>query len=396
MIELSEDIYTLIQENKNCDVRKLALRMSKRNIKNASFILDQITGWQIAVIKIPSWASCSKIIYPAHLSMEQCSSESTATYKAKLISHLGNVGSFVDLTTGFGVDFSIIARQFKYSICIEKQKELCEIVSHNLSIFNIKNVTAINGDGLIYLQKMKPVDWIFIDPARRDEHGGKLVAINDCEPDITQWINLFKEKSKHTLIKLSPMLDISIAIKELKDISHIHIVSVNNECKELLLVLDKEEDNPIIHTANITDKGIQYFEFTQNSEIESPCNFCDTLGKYLYEPNASLLKAGAFRSLSFRFHMEKLHPNSHLYTSSFLNKDFPGRVFHIEDICHFNKKNIRTTLHGIDKANITIRNFPLSVHEIRKITKISEGGEWFLFATTLKQEEKVLIKCKKA
>lgn len=195
MIEPSEEIYTLIQENKNCDVRELALRMNKRNIKNASFILDQITGWQIAVIKIPSWASCPQIIYPAHLSMEQCSSESTATYKAKLISHLGNFDSFVDLTTGFGVDFSIIARQFKYSTCVEKQKKLCEIVSHNLSILNIKNATAINGDGLAYLQKMEPVDWIFIDPARRDEHGGKHVAINDCEPDITQWIDLFKEKA---------------------------------------------------------------------------------------------------------------------------------------------------------------------------------------------------------
>lgn len=396
MVELSEKERAFIEKNRGYEIRKLALQMDNGRMERPSFVLDQIAGWQTAVEKLPSWAACPDVLYPAHLSMEQCSSEATAAYKAQLISSTGDMNSLVDLTAGFGVDFTIIARLFKESTFVERQKELSGIVSHNLPLLGIKNAKAIHGDGMEYLENMNPVDWVFIDPARRNEHGGKCVAISDCEPDITRWASVLRMKSKHTLVKLSPMLDISMVIKELDGISQVHVVSVDNECKELLLVVDGTKKEPVLSTVNLIGKESQIFQFTQSSEADSPCRFCDELSEYLYEPNASLLKAGAFRSLSSHFHIEKLHPNSHLYTSSVLNKDFPGRIFHIESFCHFGKKEMKAGLSGIEKANIAIRNFPLSVQEIRKRTKISDGGEWYLFATTLKQEEKVLIKCKKA
>ena len=251
-----------------------------------------------------------------------------------------------------------------------------------------------------YLQAMSPVDCIFLDPARRNEHGGKTVAISDCEPDVAELEELLLNKAEQVMVKLSPMLDLSLALKELQHVQEVHIISANNECKELLLILGQASVEEIsIHCVNLPTRGTQeeqHFVFTREQEQCSECNYTDTLENYLYEPNASLLKAGAFRSIASAFPVKKLHPNSHLYTSDVLVESFPGRAFHIISQCSLNKKELKESLGDLKKANITVRNFPATVAELRKRIKLSEGGDTYLFASTLNNGQKVLIRCEKA
>ncbi len=246
---------------------------------------------------------------------------------------------------------------------------------------------------------MSPVDCIFLDPARRNEHGGKAVAISDCEPDVARLEELLLSKALRVMIKLSPMLDLSLALKALPHTQKVHIISVNNECKELLFVLGQVAPAEIpFHCVNLSTKAehaAQHFVFTREEEQRSPCRYTDTLGHYLYEPNASLLKAGAFRSLASAYPVAKLHPNSHLYTSDAFVSDFPGRAFRIISHCSFNKKEMREHLAEVSKANITVRNFPASVAELRKRIHLPEGGDTYLFASTLNDGQKVLIRCER-
>lgn len=254
-------------------------------------------------------------------------------------------------------------------------------------------------DSIRYLQMMEPVDWIFIDPARRDGHGGKTIAISECEPDVSALENLLLEKASHVLVKLSPMLDLTLALHDLKHVQAAHVVSVNNECKELLLVLERgkelvPEEIPI-HCINLTaSQKVQKLLFTRQQEKEHTCPYTPTLKTYLYEPNASILKAGAFRSVSSIYNVEKLHPNSHLYTSDEYIQDFPGRKFRITDSSSLNKKELKKLIGTEKKANLIVRNFPASVAELRKRLKLAEGGDIYLFATTLADEKKLLIACK--
>ena len=333
---------------------------------------------------------------PKHLSLEQCSSEVTARYKATLLK--GN--SLTDLTGGFGIDCAFLAAKFKSAIYVERQQELCEIAAHNFPILNLNHINVKNEDGVSYLQAMSPVDCIFLDPARRNEHGGKTVAISDCEPDVAELEELLLNKAEQVMVKLSPMLDLSLALKELQHVQEVHIISANNECKELLLILGQASVEEIsIHCVNLPTKGIQeeqHFVFTREQEQCSECNYTNALENYLYEPNASLLKAGAFRSIASAFPVKKLHPNSHLYTSDVLVESFPGRAFHIISQCSLNKKELKESLGDLKKANITVRNFPATVAELRKRIKLSEGGDTYLFASTLNNGQKVLIRCEKA
>ena len=245
---------------------------------------------------------------------------------------------------------------------------------------------------------MEPVDCIFIDPARRDGHGGKTIAIGDCEPDVATLEDLLLRKARHVLIKLSPMLDLTLAMNDLKHVRQAHIVSVGNECKELLLLLGQggslPTDDVPIHCVNFTSAPApQTLVFTRGQEKECACPYTPQLKSYLYEPNASVLKAGAFRSLSLLYKVKKLHPNSHLYTSDSLLPDFPGRKFRISSSCGFSKKEMKEMLAAEKKANLTVRNFPATVAELRKRLKLAEGGDSYLFATTLADEKKVLIRC---
>ena len=392
MEQLSQSTIEFIRAHSQDDVRLLALQAPRYPDVDMPAAIVQIAGRQAAANKIPSWQSIEELWYPRHLSLEQCSSEITAQYK----STLADGETLADLTGGFGIDCAFMASRFRKASYVERQEELCEIAKHNFPLLGLKHITVYNEDGVVHLQKMEPVDCIFIDPARRNEHGGKTIAISDCEPDVAELEELLLSKGKQIIIKLSPMLDLTLALKSMKRTREVHIISVNNECKELLLIIGNEPSQLIpIHCINLTSKEKQTFTFTREEELEAECLYTKEPGKYLYEPNASILKAGAFRSIASRYKVKKLHPNSHLYTSDLWIENFPGRSFQITGQCSFNKKEIKETIGELKKANITVRNFPATVAEIRKRTKLSDGGEVYLFATTLSNEQKVFIKCSK-
>ena len=401
MIQISPETQLFIREHSSDDVRALTLQAKKYPDIDMPTAITQIAGRQVAAEKIPSWREMEEIWYPKHLSLEQCSSETTARYKARLFQG----DSLTDLTGGFGIDCSFLAAGFKSATYVERQEELCEIAAHNFPILNLSHIDVRNEDGVAYLQTMSPVDCIFLDPARRNEHGGKTVAISDCEPDVAGLEELLLSKAKRIMVKLSPMLDLSLALKELKHTQEVHILSVNNECKELLLLLGQEapteqappEEIPI-RCANLFTKGAQeeqHFAFTREQEQRSQCTYTDSLGDYLYEPNASLLKAGAFRSVAATYSVRKLHPNSHLYTSDTFIENFPGRIFRIVNQCSFNRKEAKESLADLKKANVTVRNFPATVAELRKRLHLTEGGDTYLFASTLNDGRKVIIRCEK-
>ena len=395
MIQFSSETLQFIQAHRTDDVCRLALRASKYPDVDMAAAVEQITGWQTARKKLPEWAQTEGIVYPRHLSMEQCSSELTARYKASL----AEGESFADLTAGFGVDCTYMARKFREADYVERQERLCEQAVHNFPLLGVGHVRVHCADALDYLREMEPVDWLFLDPARRDSHGGKTVKIADCEPDVSVIEPLLVEKGRTVMIKLSPMLDIFSVLKDLKHVCEIHVVAVNNECKELLVILRKssgDASEPLIYCEQAVDNFLsEPFRFTYSEERESVCPLAVSAGAYLYEPGAALLKAGPYRLLAARYGLKKLHPNSHLYTSD-SPVDFPGRRFRVEGVSGFGKMELKELLRGVDKANLTVRNFPASVADLRKKLKLKEGGDVYLFATTMGEGEKVLMKCVKA
>ena len=392
-MQISAETIRFIEEHAKADVRSLALQAKKYPEVDMAVAVVQIAGRQIAEAKVPSWHRVEGLLYPKHLSMEQCSSEATALYKMGLVEG----ETFADLTGGFGIDCSFLSRKFMQADYVERQAELCELAGHNFPLLGL-NIGVHNEDGVDYLKRMQPVDCLYLDPARRDGHGGKTVAISDCEPDVSALEELLVEKAKTVMVKLSPMLDLSLALKSLKHVREVHIVSVNNECKELLLLLRKGavSSEIKIHCEHIVNScEHQHYAFTLLEEHTSECPLAEAVGAYLYEPNASILKAGAYRSLTQAYPVEKLHASSHLYTSAHFIENFPGRRFKVEAVSGFGKKELKEFMQGMEKANLTIRNFPSSVAELRKRLKLKEGGEDYLFATTLADESKVLIKCRK-
>lgn len=516
-----------IRQHQDDDVRQLAFLGSKYPEVDMPFALDQIRGRKMARVKLPRWASIDGIIYPPHISMEQCSSEQTALYKAELAARLlglspsssengeekekesenasnlhlsencefagkGAVDSefakneatckkqqiltepkenvneikeeshggdfseetgFVDLTGGFGVDFSYIASRLGVkSMYVERQAHLCEAAKENFGRLGLKNAIVKNGDGIEVLHSFASkkeaaasdslgitedqsqsllktnlgLKLIFIDPARRDDAGNKVVSLKDCTPDVTLWQEEMLSKADYVIIKLSPMLDWHRAVSELNCVQEVHIISVNNECKELLLVLsarnmddmrassaDGESGEDEIDGAEGTDGEVKHAGNLRIYCINDAQSFvCDELDMesssvkiapsileemlYLYEPNASLMKAGCFSVLSERYGARMLSKNSHLFVSREPIAAFPGRSFRIIAISSFNKKELKRHLSGITKANIATRNFPLSVAELRKRLKLKDGGETYIFATTLSDESHVLVITEKA
>lgn len=409
-MRLSDETLHFIEKYRHEDVRALALRGDKPNGVDLPAALTQIAGYQAATEKLPTWSRIPGILYPRHLSLEQCSSETTARYKAQLVSGV----TFADLTGGFGIDCYFLSTRFRRSAYVERQEELCEIARHNFALLNREDITVYHGDGTEYLRQMETADCLFIDPARRDTHGGKTVAIADCEPNIKELEELLLRKASTVLVKLSPMLDIAQALRDLPSVREVHILSVHNECKELLLVLSgtAAEEGIKLHcvnlmprTRNLRDTPApspqsalsiekQLFIFSPEEEANASCSYTGSAEKYLYEPNASIMKAGGYRSLAQRYDLKKLHPNSHLYTSSRYLADFPGRRFEVEQTYGFGKKELKR-LSALKQANLTVRNFPSSVSELRKRLKLNDGGKTYLFATTLADERKVLLQCRK-
>ena len=357
-MRINQATLDFIQQHRTDDVRRLALQGVKHPEVDITFALEQIAGWQKARTKLPSWAARDGIIYPSHLSMEQCSSEATAIYKARIA---GKGRRFVDLTAGFGVDAAFIAEGFQQAVTIEQQEKLCAITSENYKVLGLDQVEVHCGNGVEYLHTMEYADLIFIDPARRDEHGGRTYGIADCTPNVLELREELLAKADRVMIKLSPMLDWRKAVEDLKAVCEVHIISVDNECKELLLILSNEA------------KPLQVFCVN-----DGPSSF-----QYLYVPNASIMKAGCFGELAERFQIVSLDKNSHLFVSDREVPDFPGRCFVIEKMTSMNKRELREALTGIRQANIAVRNFPLSVAELRKRLKLQDGGDTYIFATTV-------------
>ena len=395
MIFLSASTKEFISQHRTENVRILALQAAKHLDVDIPVAMAQISGWQAASVKIPTWAKIEEIYYPPHLSMEQCSSESTARYKAQIVKG----ESLVDLTGGFGVDCAFLASNFHSVTYVEHQKELCNIASHNFPLIGLSHIKVINADATTFLHTMQPVDCIYIDPARRNNRGGKTIAIADCEPNVAALEKILLEKAAKVMVKLSPMLDLSSALKELPHTQEVHIIAVDNECKELLVVLSKMLSTEVpIHCVHLSDsmKKEQTFTFTREQEQSCKCQYADTLATYLYEPNTALLKGGGYKSLAKVYGLAKLHPNTHLYTSNTFIKDFPGRIFRVLEYGGFKKNELKETLRDLKKANISIRNFPATVAELRKRFKLSEGGDTYLFATTIGHNNRLLIRCEKA
>jgi len=381
-----------VLDHRSEDVRKLALQTQSFAGSDIDFpwALTQISGRQFAENKIPLWFQSSEIVYPPHLALEQCSSEQTARYKAGLLSGI----SFVDLTGGFGVDFAFISGNFKESCYVEKQKELCEIAAANFKVLGLNSARIISADAIEYLEKMSPVDAIFIDPGRRSTSGKKVFKMEAAEPDVLKMQDLLLEKSGNVLIKLSPMLDISMALKLLKNVAEVHVVSLENECKELLFLLKRNfSSEPLIICVNLSKKSDQSkISFLQSQERAKQINYTSEIEQYVYEPNASLLKAGFYKGLTDLYPVRKFHADSHLYTSGKFIPDFPGRIFRIDGYSSFNKKELKNFLRDMNKASIVVRNFPLSVAELHKKLKIKEGGTIYLFATTLANGKHIFIR----
>ena len=380
-----------IREHRNDDVRKLALQTGRYPTVDMRKAVTQIEGWQQAREKLPAWASVDGIIYPPKISMEQCSSEKTAQYKATQIEG----ERLADLTGGFGIDFSYMARNFKEAFYIERNKNLCDIATANFTLLGLGHAKVMNGNSEELFDSLPHLDWIFVDPARRDGDGRKVVALSDCEPNVAE-LDLLSKADK-AMIKCSPMLDITMACRQLKNVSAVHIISVNNECKELLIIQDSSEfTGSTTHCVNILKDGTtQVFSFTQDEEETACVSYCSEVGEYLYEPNASVQKAGCPKNLSSHYKVGKLHPNSHLYTSDERIHDFPGRTFKVVEVLGFSKADIKR-VQSLGKANITVRNFPENVQLLRKRLKLADGGDNYIFATTLNDGSKALLLCKKA
>lgn len=389
---ISQETKEFILEHVDDDVFKLGFNASRYPEINMPVAIVQIEGRQKAKLKLPTWYSNPDIIYPPHLAIEQCSSERTAAYKAALIEG----ETLVDLTGGFGVDSSFLSKKFEHAVYVEQQEELCKIATHNFEVLGLKNIETVHADAVEYLNEMSPVSAIYIDPARRNKQGGKVFALSDCEPDITEIIDQLLDKAQKVLVKLSPMLDVGMALQQMKNATEVHIISSNNECKELLLLLDREQHpSPSIYCININKTSEQSFSFNKDEESAAECEYTSTLRTFLYEPNTSVLKAGAFKIIGSRFNLYKLNPNSHLYTSDELISNFPGKVFRITDHTSFNKKDLHSFLSDMKKANIVVRNFTMTAVELHKRFKLADGGDDYLFATTLENGQHTIIRGEK-
>ncbi len=515
-VEINQQTMEFVRAHRHSDVRELALHTRRNDDIDVPWALDQIAGWQTARTKLPQWAACDGIIYPPHISMEQCSSEATARYKAQLAQrliaaqsetvessptasssdmnsadktvagsdthntlnteHTGKEpvatdtstsipqGSMIDLTGGFGVDFSYMAKIFAQATYVERQQHLCDIAAHNMAQLGLQHVRIVTADAEKYLAQTEPVDVIVVDPARRDDHGSRTYAIADCTPDVLELQDLLLSKARFVIIKLSPMLDWRKAVADFGDTAReVHIVSVANECKELLVVLHSAQktDNSCrqyhglqhVYCASITAHGAEIFDYkpatdssnshtytlhndnnhihhsehdhnslqsknkhgATNNDNCDPCNTstvatthtlgntqsqqsCDAYitdvqtGQYLYEPHASIMKAGCFNELVQRYDVIPIAANSHLFISPERVNNFPGRVFRIETVSSMSKGELRAALAGVSHANISVRNFPMSVAQLRKKLKIKDGGSVYLFATTTADGRHIVIR----
>jgi len=382
---LNIEIQEFINNNLNSDITSMLLKWVSFKGVDTRELIEQIEAKRKCRKKLPYWFNSKNIYYPNKLNIEQTSSEITAQYKSQLIS--GN--SIIDITGGFGVDCYYFSKRFERVTHCEIDKNLSNLVGHNFRKLKVKNIYPIRANGVEYLKASKvKYDWIYTDPSRRHDSKGKVFFLQDCKPNIPRHLEMLFEHAHNIMIKTSPLLDISVGINELKYVKTIHVVAVNNDLKELLWVLENGYRGSVsIKTINIKKEKLEQFNFLAENETHAEIKYSMPLS-YLYEPNAAILKAGGFNSVAQQLQLFKLHKHSHLYTSN-KSINFPGRLFKIEKIIPFNKKLFKKE--GITKANITIRNFPENVQQLRKKLNIKEGGDVFLFFTTALNDVKLVV-----
>lgn len=382
-----------IFNNLNSDINKLLLQPSKEDI-DIKFCVKQIQGYNKAKEKFPSLIENTLLLFPNKLNLEQSSSEETAKYKSSLFN---NHSTLRDLSSGFGIDDIFFSKTIDKVYYHEKDLELANIAEYNFNLLEIKNIEVIKGDSIKSLKTFNKTDIIYLDPSRRDTNNNKVILLQDSEPNVINLLPLLFEKADTILLKLSPMLDIKHAIKELTNIKEIHIVSVKNECKELLICLEKNYDKEIeFHCIDIYSKYISMFSFLEEKTSSTfASQSIIKAGNYLYEPNSSIMKAGGYHYLSQRYEINKLSPHSHLFLSERPIENFPGREFIINKVLPYNNKTIKNLSKLYPKANITIRNFPETVSQIRKRSNIAEGSENYLFFTTDNENNLIIISAQK-
>ncbi|MDA8595988.1 class I SAM-dependent methyltransferase [Flavobacteriaceae bacterium] len=383
------EVQDFILKNQDKDPRELALKKSSFKGLAMSEIAAQIAAKQRIKNKLPSWYNKVGLIFPPTLNLEQSSSELTAQYKADLISNTLEMG--LDMTGGLGIDSLAFSKKIKEFTYCELNKDLFLITEHNFEIWGQKNIKSILGSSIDLLENSRlNFDLIFVDPSRRNDKKGKVFLLEDCLPNLVEYKALIESKTKRLIVKNSPMLDIDQSLKELEVSAHVHVIAINNEVKEVLLDIDWTENNKVT-CINFTKTGKQVYSFKKGDHCTTDFGLPQT---YLYEPNAAIMKAGGFQSIGSDFLLKKIHPNSHLFTSSKLIEGFPGRRFEIIDQSQVNKKSLKKLIQG-QKANISVRNFPMSVSQIRKKTGLKDGGEIYVFCTTLIDEQKKALICKK-
>lgn len=408
-----------VRTHRNDDVRRLAFAKVPDGV-DVRWCLQQIEGWQLARKKLPEWAARDGVWFPPRISMEQCSSEQTAVYKRNVIEVLlpdaTERNNFADLTGGFGIDFSYMASAFRHAVYVERQAHLCDIATHNFGallddtafeVCNADSAEAITCGLQDVTFCSRTFDVVFLDPARRDDAGRKVVALEDCTPNIIELLPWLRSHTRYFVVKLSPMLDITQSLRQLKCVSQVHVVSVGGECKELLLVCqssaDVEMERVSYHCVNLSsgdspfvchDKTGAAASIIEEDELENNEKGEDGW-RYLLEPNASVLKAGVQDALCREYGVKKLHPMSNLFVSKTSIASFPGRQFVVELMGDFTKQSLKELIGKTQKANLTVRNFPATVAELRKRLKLKEGGDIYYFATTLSNGRHALFRCRK-
>lgn len=416
-ININEATQKFVLEHRSENVRTLALSAKRTADIDLTFALQQIDGWQRARQKLPMWAQHDGIIYPPHISMEQCSSEQTARYKAGLLRDV-KAAKIIDFTGGFGVDFSYMSQMAEEAVYVEQQEHLCEIAEHNFRALGLRNTTVVNANSEDYLNALPdhndasaPVV-AYLDPARRDTNGKKTYAISDCTPDVVRLLPILKRKADIVIIKLSPMLDHHEALRLLPGITEVHIVSVRNECKELLLkasptATPEAPPSPpeggvkviCVNDDNIFETNIA--TTSKTIKLSPPSGGHgggrSLTGEALLIPNSSIMKAGCFAALSEQFGVRQLDRDSHIFVAKNADSiaNFPGRAFICHAVSGMNKRELNAALAGISCANIAVRNFPLSAEQLRKKLKLKDGGEWYIFGTTVEKQHKLFL-CKKS
>lgn len=393
MIQYDIPTIEFIKKQIQTDPNALLLAAKKYPDMDIPFVVDQITCRKQIKDKLPAWYANYDLYFPAKITTEQCSSEQTASYKQRLAS--GNIAC--DMTGGLGIDTYYISRNFEKFFYLERYEAYCNAARHNFNVLGASNIDVLNGDSIQLLNDLPSLDLIYVDPARRSDCNKRLYDLSECGPNVVDLAPILLSKAKKLIVKVSPMADIHRCIELIPQVKRIHVLSVRNECKELLLEVDSTEESKDVEIVcvNFPVTGEQSFSFFFNAEKSAPLNVVNTVHKYLYEPNASILKAGAFKSVATQFGIKKLHQHSHLYTSSELITDFPGRIFEVIEVDGFSKKWLQTASKQIGQANLTTRNFPMTVAEIRKRSKLQEGGSLYLFATTLSDDQKVIVSCEK-